>query len=224
MFSPGAEAIDDRELQWRDQSACNTVLAALWYVHLSGHMVGDDPSWPMMSGYPLRLRSLQKCTEMQIMGFPVVVTDQTDPGKERQVEHCGMILVCKVTRLRHGKWRRKWLPTPVLLPGEFHGQRSLLGYSPWGCKEWGQDWVTNTHTHKHKQLLANFAVLSFLEVFSRQHWSPSKTPWSATPQSSAPQAGESQVTAGFPGLSLAPPPELSSSCYTPASSINQRTI
>ena len=25
-------------------------------------------------------------------------------------------------------------PTPVFLPGEFHGQRSLAGYSPWGCK------------------------------------------------------------------------------------------
>ena len=32
-------------------------------------------------------------------------------------------------------WRREWLPTPVLLPGESHGQRSLAGYSPWGCKE-----------------------------------------------------------------------------------------
>ena len=32
-------------------------------------------------------------------------------------------------------WRRKWQPTPVFLPGEFHGQRSLLGYSPWGRKE-----------------------------------------------------------------------------------------
>jgi len=28
-------------------------------------------------------------------------------------------------------WRRKWQPTPVFLPGEFHGQRSLVGYSPW---------------------------------------------------------------------------------------------
>ena len=26
-------------------------------------------------------------------------------------------------------------PTPVFLPGEFHGQRSLAGYSPWDCKE-----------------------------------------------------------------------------------------
>ena len=34
-------------------------------------------------------------------------------------------------------WRRHWLPTPVL-PGEFHGQRSMAGYSPWGRK--GHDW------------------------------------------------------------------------------------
>ena len=32
-------------------------------------------------------------------------------------------------------WRRKWQPTPVLLPGESHGQRSLAGYSPWGSQE-----------------------------------------------------------------------------------------
>ena len=31
-------------------------------------------------------------------------------------------------------WSRKWQPTPVLLPGKFHGQRSLEGYSPWGRK------------------------------------------------------------------------------------------
>ena len=32
-------------------------------------------------------------------------------------------------------WRRKWQPTPVFLPGESHGQRSLVGYSPWVHKE-----------------------------------------------------------------------------------------
>ena len=31
-------------------------------------------------------------------------------------------------------WERKWQPIPVFFPGEFHGQRSLVGYSPWGCK------------------------------------------------------------------------------------------
>ena len=32
-------------------------------------------------------------------------------------------------------WSRKWQPTPVFLPGKFHGQRSLKGYSLWRCKE-----------------------------------------------------------------------------------------
>ena len=32
-------------------------------------------------------------------------------------------------------WRRKWQSTPILLPGKSHGQRSLVGYSPWGRKE-----------------------------------------------------------------------------------------
>ena len=32
-------------------------------------------------------------------------------------------------------WRREWLPTLVLLPGETHEQRSLAGYRLWGCKE-----------------------------------------------------------------------------------------
>ena len=33
------------------------------------------------------------------------------------------------------RWRRKWQPTPVFLPGESHGWKILAGYSPWDCKE-----------------------------------------------------------------------------------------
>ena len=36
---------------------------------------------------------------------------------------------------RKNPWRREWEPTLVFLTGEFHGQRSLVGYSPWGHKE-----------------------------------------------------------------------------------------
>ena len=40
-------------------------------------------------------------------------------------------------------WRREWLPTPVFLPGEPQGQRSLMGYSPWGPKELDTtEWLT----------------------------------------------------------------------------------
>ena len=41
-------------------------------------------------------------------------------------------------------WKRKWQPTPVFLPGESLGQRSLAGYSPWGCKE---SYMTEQLTH-----------------------------------------------------------------------------
>ena len=47
-------------------------------------------------------------------------------------------------------WRRKWQPTPVLLPGKFHGWRSLVGYSQWGCKE--SDTTEQFHFHFSKSL------------------------------------------------------------------------
>ena len=42
-------------------------------------------------------------------------------------------------------WRRKWRPTPVLLPGQSHGWRSLAGYSPWGGEE--SDTTERLHFH-----------------------------------------------------------------------------
>ena len=61
-------------------------------------------------------------------------------------------------------WRRAWQPIPVLSPGEFHGQRSLVGYSPCGHKE--LDMIeqltlplffihTHTHTFVFKSILTN---------------------------------------------------------------------
>ena len=44
-------------------------------------------------------------------------------------------------------WRRKWQPTPVFLPGESHGRRSLVGYSPRGRKE--SDTTERLHFHFH---------------------------------------------------------------------------
>ena len=48
-------------------------------------------------------------------------------------------------------------PTPVLLPGESHGQRSLVGYSPWGCKE-------SDTTERLCSLTAPLQALSYLPV------------------------------------------------------------
>ena len=44
--------------------------------------------------------------------------------------------------------RRKWQPTPVLLPGNSLEHRNLVGYSPWSCRV-RHDWGADTHTHTH---------------------------------------------------------------------------
>ena len=46
-------------------------------------------------------------------------------------------------------WRRKWQPTPVFLPGKFHGQRSLAGYSPRGRRV-GHHWASERACSKSK--------------------------------------------------------------------------
>ena len=61
-------------------------------------------------------------------------------------------------------WRREWQPTPVFFPRKSHGQRNLVGYSPWGCRV-GHDWATNTlsfpfiqHRHSSSQWRGHWSV------------------------------------------------------------------
>ena len=42
-------------------------------------------------------------------------------------------------------WRRKWHPTPVLLPGKFHGPKNLTGYSTWGLHELDTTEILSIH-------------------------------------------------------------------------------
>ena len=57
-------------------------------------------------------------------------------------------------------WKRQWHPTPVLLPGKSHRQRSLVGCSPWGSLRVGHDWASS------------------LSLFTFLHW---RRKWQPTP-------------------------------------------
>ena len=63
--------------------------------------------------------------------------------------------------------RRKWQCTPVFLPRKSHGQRSLEGHSPWGCKTGGHDLVTKRpqRTGSTVNVLQNY---SFNRVFPKK--------------------------------------------------------
>ena len=74
-------------------------------------------------------------------------------------------------------WRREWQPTPVFLPGEFHRQRSLAGYSPWGCKE--LDTIEQlTHTYLLPPQFTNVFKSPHPKIFFVKSWpfSPAAPP------------------------------------------------
>ena len=88
--------------------------------------------------------------------------------------HSGKEYTCQRRRCkRHGfsfwvermPWRRNWQPTPVLLPGEFHGQSNLVGYSSWGHKDSDttehMDMTEHTQTHTLNMFKRGFMFVCF---------------------------------------------------------------
>ena len=86
-----------------------------------------------------------------ILGFPGGASGKESTCQRRRCKRCGFDpWVGKIP------WSRKWQLTAVFLPGKFHGQRSLAGYSPWGRKSQTRlsarkyaRTCTHTHTHTH---------------------------------------------------------------------------
>ena len=62
-------------------------------------------------------------------------------------------------------WNQQWLPTPVILPGESHGQRNLPGYRPMCLKE--SDTTEATRMYTHSIMTSNFNSRSFPQILSR---------------------------------------------------------
>ena len=60
--------------------------------------------------------------------------------------------------------RREWLPTPVFLPEESHGQRILAGYSPWGRKESDTTEQLSAHTHTYSVKTVNLPACEKVET------------------------------------------------------------
>ena len=70
-----------------------------------------------------------------VMGFP--------GGSEVKVSACDVGDLGLIPGSRRFPWRRKWQPTPVFLPRESHGWRSLMGYSFTWSQRVGHDWATS---------------------------------------------------------------------------------
>ena len=91
--------------------------------------------------FPIQLRS---------SGFLVAQMIKNLPANAGDMRHSFHTWVEKIS------WRRAWQPTPLFLPGESHGQRSLVGYSPRGCRELDMAEPLSAHAadlHIHRNLL-----------------------------------------------------------------------
>ena len=68
-------------------------------------------------------------------------------------------------------WRREWLPTPVFLPGEIHGQRSLAGYSPCSLRESDTtEQITYAPSGNSKQITTLKEHFTISEVLSNNYY------------------------------------------------------
>ena len=85
-------------------------------------------------------------------GFPGGPSGRVSTCQSRRWKRCGFS-----PWFRKIPWRRKWHPTPGFLPGKSHGQRSLVGYSPWGRKE--SDTTERLHFHFPPCFLASQVAL-----------------------------------------------------------------
>ena len=65
-------------------------------------------------------------------------------GSESKESACNAGDLGLILGLGRSPWSRKWQPTPVFLPGKFHEQKTLVGYSSWGHGE--SDTTEHTHT------------------------------------------------------------------------------
>ena len=99
-----------------------TLLCAAKYVSWAPRTLctGVDPTFKSCG---VKVQKIRHCLSQ------VALVVRNPPTNTEDIRKAGLILVGKIP------WRRTWQPTPVCLPGESHGQRSLLSYSPWDHKE-----------------------------------------------------------------------------------------
>ena len=68
-------------------------------------------------------------------------------------------------------WRKAWKPTSIFFLGESKGQRSLAGYSPWGCKDSDMTWwLNNSNSNPRYSPLEKQSIVCKAKTISKKYW------------------------------------------------------
>ena len=95
-----------------------------------------------------------------LVGFPWWLRGKESAWQCRKYKRCAFN-----PWVRNIPWRRKWQPIPVLLLGKSHGQKSLVGYSPWGHRV-GHRSAQHTHARMHAHMHARTRASSGCNVWT----------------------------------------------------------
>ena len=130
----------------------------IWWISIRIKSQCYKPRWSyILYIIELQIQGQIYLTSMKnIWGFPGGTLVKKLPCQCRRHKRCRFN-----PWVRKIPWRRKRQPVPVILPRKSHGQRSLVGYSPWGCKE------SDTTEHKGYQrdtFVINWYDLKFDKV------------------------------------------------------------
>ena len=100
-----------------------------------------------MPVYRSHIREVFACDDTAEVGYVLyyLVSKYLSMGISSSFQKVSSFLLLIIASGSLLKQRRQWHPTPVLLPGKSHGQRSLVGYSPWGREE--SDMTERLHFH-----------------------------------------------------------------------------
>ena len=117
------------------------------HFHFSLSCIGEG------NGNPLQCSCLENLRDGGAWWAAIYGVDRVEHNWHDLVVVVGAVEWNKDGRWIHSIWSRKWQPTPVFLPGKFHGERSLVGCSPWGSQRVGHDGV-HIYKHTHTQSIA----------------------------------------------------------------------
>ena len=123
---------------------------------------------------PIRMQDfhvhVSVCWDMVIIKLRVNVSSDVPGGSDGKESACSAGNLGMMPGWGRSPGGRAWRPTPVFLPGEFHGQRSLAVYSPWGCKESDTtEKLMHTHQAPGFQFLHILSNISYFQFFNNRH-------------------------------------------------------
>ena len=113
----------------------NPMDGGAWWVAVHG--VAKSRTWLSDFTFTFHFHALEKemATHSSTLAWKIPWTEEPDRVQSTGSLRVGHDWVTSLSFSTFMHWRRKWQPTPVLLPGESHGQRGLVGCSPWGHTE-----------------------------------------------------------------------------------------